>query len=249
MNNNTLLTGPGFFVQGLRTIFDSTLRWFVLWPILINSVVFIGLAYWAISWFYEWQSAIVAGLPSWLSFLEYLLIPLFAIGVALMFFFMFTVVGNFIAAPFNAILSEKIQLREGVELPGMQLKDWFAILPKSMAREFRKLCYYLPRAIVLLALSFIPVINLAIPVLWFLFNGWMMALQYCDYAADNRQVPFKTMVACLKAHNPQSWTMGATISLVMSIPFVNLVIMPAAVAGATLFWEGRIEATRTTEGE
>ena len=134
-------------------------------------------------------------------------------------------------------------------MPEMHLKDWLAMVPKSMAREFRKLCYYLPRAIALIVLSFIPVINLICPVLWFLFNGWMMALQYCDYPADNRQVSFNTMMARLKQHNPQSWTLGATVSLVMLIPFVNLVIMPAAVVSATLFWERRIETSKGEEGE
>jgi uncharacterized protein involved in cysteine biosynthesis len=67
-------------------------------------------------------------------------------------------------------------------------------IPRIMKREWQKLAWYLPRAIVLLLLYFIPGIGQTVaPVLWFLFSAWMLAIQYCDYPFDNHKVPFKTM--------------------------------------------------------
>lgn len=55
-------------------------------------------------------------------------------------------------------------------------------VPRIMKREWQKFAWYLPRAIVLLILYFIPGIGQTIaPVLWFLFSAWMLAIQYCDY--------------------------------------------------------------------
>ncbi len=244
MNKNAPLSGPSFFLEGLRMIFNPALRWFVLWPLLINIVVFSGIIYWTSQQFSFWMETLIGWLPSWLSFLEYALWPLFFLAIAAVVFFTFTVIGNLIASPFNALLSEKVQRMEGAQLPDMELKDWLVILPRSIGRELRKLQYYLPRALVLLILSFIPLVNLLSPFLWFLFNGWMMAIQYCDYAADNRMVSFTDMMKRLKQNNPGVWTFGATVSVVMLIPLVNLLIMPAAVVGSTLLWERRIEVNK-----
>ncbi len=55
-------------------------------------------------------------------------------------------------------------------------------IPRIMKREWQKLARYLPRAIVLLLLYFIPGVGQTVaPVLWFLFSAWMLAIQYCDY--------------------------------------------------------------------
>ena len=214
------------------------LRGYVLWPLLINVVVFSGIFYWSSGIFSEAMNALTGWLPDWLAFLEYLFWPLFFLMMLAIVFFTFTLVGNLIAAPFNALLSEKVQKMEGAQLPDLGWKDLLAILPRSIIRELRKMAYFLPRALVLLLLSFIPVVG---AVLWFAFNGWMMAIQYCDYPADNRGISFPETLQRLKQNNPTSWFFGSMVNLVMLIPLVNLVMIPAGVVGASLLWERKIE--------
>ena len=242
--NDSMTRGPGYFLEGLKMLPEPALRWFVLLPLLINVLVFGGLVYWTFQQFGLWMEDLSGWIPGWLSFLEYLLWPLLSIAVLGVVFFTFTIIGNFIAAPFNGLLAEKVQQRNGADdLPDYQLKDWLTLLPGSICRELRKMKYYLPRALLLLILSIIPVINLVSPVLWFIFNGWMMSIQYCDYAADNRGVSFNDMLEKLRTSRTSAWGFGATVSLVMLIPFINLVIMPAAVAGSALLWEQQMEST------
>ena len=214
------------------------LRGYVLWPLLINVVVFSGTLYWSSGVFSEVMDSLTSWLPDWLAFLEYLFWPLFFLMMLAIIFFTFTMIGNLIAAPFNALLSEKVQQMEGAQLPDSGWKDFLAIVPRSIVRELRKMAYFLPRALVLLLLSFIPVVG---AVLWFVFNGWMMAIQYCDYPADNRGISFPETLQRLKQNNPASWFFGTTVNLVMLIPFVNLVMIPAGVVGASLLWERKIE--------
>ena len=59
-----------------------------------------------------------------------------------------------------------------VAVPPPIIKD----IPRALWREVQKILYYLPRAIGLLIIGLIPVVNLVAAVLWFLFNSWMMAL-------------------------------------------------------------------------
>ncbi len=240
MTLNNSLSGPGYFVQGLAMIVLPQLRWFVLIPLLINILVFSGMVYWASGYFSQWMTRLTGWIPQWLSFLEYLVWPLLFLGLAAVVFFTFTIIGNFIAAPFNALLAEKVQRMEGADLPDMQLSDWLSVVPKSLGRELCKLLYYFPRALLLLLLSFIPLVGM---VLWFLFNGWMMAVQYCDYAADNRGVSFAQMKTRLRPQITKCWPFGAVVNLAMLVPLLNLLIIPAAVVGATLFWEREVESS------
>ena len=221
-------------------LLQPELRGYVIWPLLINVVVFSGIVYWSSGLFAQTMDSLTGWLPGWLAFLEYLFWPLFFLMMLAIVFFTFTLIGNLIAAPFNALLSEKVQRMEGAQLPDLGWKDLLAILPRSIFRELRKIAYFLPRALVLLLLSFIPVVGAA---LWFLFNGWMMAIQYCDYPADNRGVSFSETLAQLRKNNPTSWFFGTTVNLVMLIPLLNLVMIPAGVVGASLLWERKIQSS------
>ncbi|GAB1440997.1 hypothetical protein MASR2M36_37820 [Providencia sp.] len=110
-------------------------------------------------------------------------------------------------------------------------------------REFVRIGYYLPRALGLLVLFFIPGIGQTVaPVLWFLFGAWMMSIQYCDYPFDNHRVGFSDMKQALAKERVRNIQFGSVVSLLMMVPFVNLVIMPVAVCGATLMWVDRYRA-------
>jgi CysZ protein len=64
----------------------------------------------------------------------------------------------------------------------------------------------------------------------------MMAIQYCDYPMDNNKVSFRQMKVMLAERRLTSLSFGAIVQIGMMIPLVNLIMMPAAVIGATLFW-------------
>ena len=234
--------GLDYFLQGLKRLKEPAVLPFIAIPLTINILVFGLLIWWAGQQFSVWVDQALAWLPDWLSFLHILLWPLFALTIALVVFFTFTLVANFIAAPFNGFLSEKIQRERTPHLlpEDNGWKDLVAIIPRSIAREGQKLVYYLPRALVLLILTFIPVINLAAPFLWALFSAWMMAVQYVDYPADNQQVRFKDMLIQLKSRQrTQLLAFGGIVALFTIIPFINLIVMPAAVIGATFLWIDR----------
>jgi CysZ protein len=240
-------SGPHYLREGLKLILSPGLRLFVLLPLTINLLVFIGLIAVSLQQFSGWVEAFMPSLPSWLSFLEYLLWPLFVTLVLLMVFFTFNLVANIIAAPFNGFLAEKVEIvaRGQDNFPAFSWSELFAMVPRTLSREMRKLGYFVPRSIALLILSFIPVLNIIAAPLWLLFGIWMMAVQYIDYPADNNKVSWPDMLAWLREKRWQSLGFGGITYLALLIPFVNLLMMPAAVAGATLFWvhEGGSEST------
>ena len=105
----------------------------------------------------------------------------------------FSTIANWIAAPFSGLLAEQLEARlTGATPPDVGVFGIMKDIPRIMKREWQKLARYLPRAIVLLLLYFIPGVGQTVaPVLWFLFSAWMLAIQYCDYPFDNHKVPSK----------------------------------------------------------
>ena len=230
--------GTDYFTAGFRLVLQPGLRLFVLLPLSINLLLFIGLIGVAVQQFDVLLDTFMPSLPDWLSFLEYVLWPMFALLVLVIMFFTFTMMANLLAAPFNGFLSEKVEgVVRGTDLsPPFNWSELLAMVPRTISRELRKLAYFLPRAIALLLLSLIPGINIVATPLWIVFGVWMMAVQYIDFPADNHKLGWNEMLAWLREKRWQSLGFGGMTYLVLLIPVVNLLAMPAAVAGATLFW-------------
>lgn len=233
-----VLSGPQYLREGLKLVLSPNLRMFVLLPLAINLLLFGGLIYFAGHEFSLWLDALMPTLPSWLSFLSYILWPLFVALLVLMVFFTFTLVANVIAAPFNGFLAEKVEVvvRGEDPFPAFSWGELMAMVPRTFGREMRKLGYFLPRAVGLFILSLIPVVNVVAAPLWLIFGVWMMAIQYIDYPADNNKMSWQDMLAWLRSKRWQSLGFGGITYLALLIPGVNVLMMPAAVAGATLFW-------------
>ena len=232
------LGGPHYLKAGFQMIMRPGLRKFVLLPLSINIAVFFGLIYFSVQRFNGWVTQLMPNLPSWLSFLDYILWPLFVVLVLLIIFFTFTTIANIIASPFNSFLAEKVEViaRGEDHFAPFSWSELLAMVPRTLWREMRKLGYFLPRALGLLILSFIPGLNIIAAPLWVLFNIWMMAVQYIDYPADNNKVSWPLMLEWLQAKRWLSLGFGGITYLALMIPFFNLIAMPAAIAGATLLW-------------
>ncbi len=232
------LGGPHYLKAGFQMIMRPDLRKFVVLPLLINIAVFLGLIYFSVQRFNGWVTQLMPNLPNWLSFLDYILWPLFVLLVLLIIFFTFTTIANIIASPFNSFLAEKVEViaRGEDHFPPFSWNELLAMVPRTLWREMRKLGYFLPRALGLLILSFIPGVNIIAAPLWVLFNIWMMAVQYIDYPADNNKVSWPLMLEWLQAKRWLSLGFGGITYLALMIPLFNLIAMPAAIAGATLLW-------------
>ena len=233
-----VLSGPQYLRQGLSLVLSPGLRLFVLLPLLVNLIVFAVLIVLAVQQFGQWVDYFMPSLPDWLAFLEYLLWPLFVALVLLIVFFTFTLLANLIAAPFNGFLAEKVEVvvRGEDPFPTFRWGELAAMVPRTLGRELRKLAYFLPRALALLILSLIPGVNLLAAPLWLLFGIWMMAVQYIDYPADNNKLGWNEMLDWLRAHRWQSLGFGGITYAALLVPGLNILMMPAAVAGATVFW-------------
>jgi len=238
--------GISSFFRGLSLLTNPKLRPFVIIPLTINILLFSVLTYSAFLYFGGLVDWLMSFLPTWLSFLNWLLWPLFAIATAIIVFYSFNLACNLLAAPFNGYLSEKVE----EYLTGEQKEEAFSwqeiakLAPRSFARELSKLAYYLPRALIIFLITLIPIIDLIAPFLWFGFGAWMAALQYIDYPMDNHSISFKDMMNELRGRRMTSYSFGSLVMIFTMIPIINLVVMPASVVGATIIWTENIKSQK-----
>ncbi len=229
--------GANYLLRGAAMLPQPGLRRFVLVPLIVNVLLFIGAIWLLVNQFSVLIDYWMGFIPDWLDFLYWLFWPLFALLVLVGVYYGFSIVANLIAAPFNGFLSEKVENRlRGEPVTDEGWGEVLAMIPRSLQRELHKLAYYLPRFLLILVLTFIPGVNLLAPLLWFLFGAWMMSIQYCDYPMDNNKVSFNQMRQLMKAKRVTSVGFGGMVQLGMLVPVLNLFVMPAAVIGATLYW-------------
>lgn len=232
---NQFAAGLGYFVAGWRLLAQRQLLPFVILPVVINSVLMIGLIWLFFANIGTWLEAM---LPSYLEWLSVVLIPLLFIMLLVLFYFTFTMLANFIAAPFNALLAEKVEQQlTGEKLTEMGIAALLADLPRMLKREWQKILYSLPRLVALFLLGFVPVLGqTVVPLLTFAFGAWLLAIQYCDYPFDNHKISFARMRNALAQQKVMNFTFGSLVSLFTMIPLLNLVVMPVAVCGASVMW-------------
>ncbi|GHD42636.1 CysZ protein [Marinobacter persicus] len=232
--------GLGYLAEGFRLIRQPGLRLFVIIPLVLNVLLF-GLLFYFLAELFGILIAMVMGwLPdwAWLQALDWLFWLLYGAVILLMLAYGFVIIANLIGSPFYGYLSELTEKH----LTGQEVStdgSWAAIIkdiPRALWREVQKIAYYLPRALVLFILGLIPVVNLVAAVLWFLFNCWMMSLQYVDYPADNHKVSFPALRRQLAGVRLSAMGFGLPVALAAMVPVLNLFVVPAAVCGATAFW-------------
>ena len=242
------LTGAAGLLRGAKLIATPGLRRFVIIPVSINILVF-ALSIWVlVQQFSPMVEKWIGYLPSWLGWLEWLFWLFFALAAILVVFYTFAIVANLIAAPFNGLLAEAVEKHlTGQPLPsGGSLMTALKEAPSAIIDELRKIGYFLLRAVPLLILFWIPLLNLAAPVLWGLFSAWMMAVEYCDYPMGNHGIRFGEQRRRLRQRSMLSFGFGGATLLATMIPLLNFLVMPAAVAGATALW---VEQFKALEGK
>ena len=239
------VNGSLMLARGFELIKEPRIRQYVIMPLLINICLFGGLIWFGYSQFsplVEWMMDLV---PGFLDFLRWIIWIIITSMTAIVVFFTFTPIANIVAAPFNALMSEKIEEM----LTGQDINsdmNFMTLVVSSMGSQLRKLIYILLWSAGLFLVSLIPVINFISPVLWVVFGSWLLSLEYLDYPMGNHDLSFSQQKKVLSKRRGLSLGFGGMVMILTSIPIVNFFVMPLAVAGATAMW---VEQLRSTSSE
>ncbi|WP_428818879.1 sulfate transporter CysZ [Microbulbifer sp. MCCC 1A16149] len=260
--------GVNALIRGAQLLTRKELRPFIIIPLLINLVLFIALGAMMVSQFDDlgryigsllsdtpvdtsnmsWWRAILAKGADWAASVFQWLAWLIAIAVVLLFFlvygYLFGIITNIIAAPFNGLLAEKVEeLLTGHPPPPESISS---MVFRTLGRELRKLMYFIGWGIVIFIIALLTSWTVFIPaILTALWGAWCMAIQYVDYPLDNHQRSFSELKSVLMRKKFTTLGFGGSVMLAKMVPILNIFVMPAAVAGGTALWVERI----WTEGD
>lgn len=243
---NSLVSGAQYFLHGLRLLLHPQLRWFVLIPLIINCLLFAVLTTLLVQYFdrlTQWDLP----LPEILQFLEktlkWVAWLLIVVVVLIGYGYSFNIITNIFAAPFYGLLSQRTEeMLTGVKCPDEPLLQ---MIFRTIFRELKKLLYFVTRGIfillVMILLGLTLVLNFLAPVVGTLWSAWSMSIQYVDYAADNHRTEFATLRKILRKRRYSCLGFGGIVMGCSMVPILNIITMPAAVIGGTLFWVNEVK--------
>ncbi|MFK5969611.1 MAG: sulfate transporter CysZ [Candidatus Marithrix sp.] len=236
-----MLNGTYYFLKGLILITKSSIRIWVVIPLSINIILFSALTYYSLLYFPIMLDTVITylQLPDWgvvFAIIRWIMLPLFIVFAMITFFFIFTFMANLISEPFNGALSRAVEryiTGRKVESPSESI---FKIIIGFIGEKLEKLWYYFKWILLLIIISFIPIINIISPILWFLFSAWIAALEYADPVLSNHGYSVPEQRKLLAKKRMLTLGFGISVIVAMFIPIINFFVMPAAVAGATQMW-------------
>ena len=229
--------GGQLFLSGLQLALSPELRRYIIVPATIGVLAFsftlilivIPLAGETGAWLQE-------NLPDWLGWLQTMLLIAVYITLGLAGFWLSSLIVTLVAAPFLGQLAEATWALSHATNQAAPA-NLLTTVGSSIGRELQKLRYHIPRLLGLFILSFIPGLNLFMPLLWFGFSAWLMAAQFADYASENQQQSFRFTLQQLAGARARALGFGVCVSFTLAIPFLNFLVIPAAVVGGTLLWQ------------
>jgi len=219
--------------RGFRIMRQPGVRIYAVMPLLINTVLFASLIWFGYEQFSPLVDYMMSGIPAIFNFLRWIIWIIISTFTAIFIFFTFTPIANIVAAPFNALLSEKIEIRLTGKTIGVN-SSFMKMARDSFLSQIRKLVYIIFWSAVLLLISLIPLVNFAAPFLWVIFGSWLLSLEYLDYPMGNHELNFTRQREILAARKGLSLGYGSSVMVLTSIPLLNFIVMPVAVAGATV---------------
>lgn len=231
--------GAKYFLRGFSLIRKPGIRRFVIIPFILNLLVFALLINYSYQQFGDLLSWLIPSEDSWLNWLRWILIPIFFSVVAVVMFFLFTVVASIVSAPFAAPLATAVEfyITGNEDSPPFNWQEFSASIIPSIVSELKKVLYYivitLPFIVLFIVAFFIPLLNVIASIAWLLVTAWILSVQYADYAFDNHGIAFTELRQRFGKRRFMAFGFGGSAMIMMSIPIINFILIPVAIAGAT----------------
>ena len=155
----------------------------------------------------------------------------------------FLVVGSMASAPFNDVLSERVDRATTGwrdEQP-FSTKGLMRAFVRTPVMEFRRLMLYVTITAVLFVLSFIPLVAVFTMPLQIAVSAGFFALDQLSYPLERRGIwTLREKIAYVRRHARASLGFGWALTLIFLVPLVNFLFIPVAVVGGPLLF-ARIE--------
>lgn len=231
-------------IEGLGLITEPGLRRHAVMPLLLSVVVFVLLLILAVYYFGGLVGWVDHRLPAWLAWAAWLLWIGLAFAYAFGFYFGFTAVVGLVGLPFFMALTNAVERRMTGRLPethrGMLYLTWIGFW-RQFPRLWNLFLWLLATCAASLVLFFIPLVNVLIGPLWFLFGAWTFAVMMSDFPLGARDLAWPQQHELIRGRRGRMFGFGVAAACMALVPVLNLFLLPAATAGVTALWVELLE--------
>lgn len=254
-----LVSGATYPLRALITFWHNPRLWqYVVVPILLNLAI--ALLLYGGLLFFGWQivdqvrTAIslwldnaIANLPTWLNFLQYIIVAL-AFLLRLLLILILLIVTGFFLTQFGVLLGSSWygQLSEQLEKIRTGKTEIIEVgfvseLGRAVLYELKKLVLIGVGGLFLLSFNFLPAIGtLGTTIGWLVLTATIICLDFLDAPLERRRLRFRSKLRIVFRSFPASASFSLVCLGLISIPLLNLFTIPLCVASGTLFACDRI---------
>lgn len=243
----------GFFapLRGMRFLLaHPRLLAYAAFPTLINIILILTLFFFGMHFSQSLANYIIPGQDQWYWVVLSYTIQIVLVLVLIVFgAVVFYILAGIICVPFNEVLSQKTeQLFDGVKTEepfslGLLTRDIII----SLKNEIKRTAIMLALLLFLLIVFLIPVVG----KIFYLIFGNIIAMLFLaydnlDYPLARRRLPFTVKWRFIFRHFASCLGFGAGALISVVIPFLNFVVIPLTVVGATILfceietWYGKV---------
>jgi len=243
--------GLSYVLRGMRFVYvqHPKLARYWVFPILITVLALGAVFYGAGSYYDDLGGAVWSLFPeSWndvtgwvgglLSALRWLIELIAGVLITFLGLVLVLVLSSVVAAPFNDALSEAVErILTGESAPPFSLRRMVADIGRTLRLELLKVLVYLAVVGPMFLASFIiPGVGQVLSLVGFVLTAVYLGIDYVDWPAARRNWSVSDRVAFTRRQLPAVAGFGTGVWLLLFVPLVNLLFMPAAVAGGTMLF-------------
>lgn len=232
-------TGVGFLLAGLGMYRRNTrLMLFGLVPAVI-ALVSLFAAFVAMVFFVDDLVVFITPyMAGWDASLRTTARVLIGIGIGVVWIILslllFVTLTLLIGQPFYEAISKRVEDELG-GVPGEIDVSFWKSLPRTIADSLRLGAFAAVVGIGVFVIGLIPFVGEVLgPVLGALLGGWVLALELTSVPFERRGLRYRHRKQALQQHRRMAIGFGAATFVCFLVPLGAVIVMPAAVAGATL---------------
>lgn len=205
---------------------------------IIYGSIFIFIYNKLIDWISKISGASSPDAGFWAVLLQVILLIIGFAVLLIVCYFLFTILGGIITAPFNENISQIVEEKITKEKVITGIGFWKDVY-LSIRGELQKLLFYFSILFVIFLLNFIPFIGNAVSAaLGIVFTFFFNALDFLDYPMQRKLMDFREKIRVTRRGGMLTYGFGAIAFLMMFLPIINVFMKPIlVVAGTRLYWE------------
>lgn len=243
---------------GVRIVGGSPALWpYVVAPVLITATIFFGTSFavWTGVPFLTaalWQPG--PATATWVSIAWTVAWIAVRLGIVFTIAFVLYFAAGLIATPFNDRLSEHVEtVALGAYEEPFSLRVLLGDLANSVLHSILSMILWLTVMAISMSLNLLPVLgSMASLVIGTVATALFLTREAMDGPLSRRRMSYLHKLRIIRHNLPIALGFGLVGSMLVWVPFVNFLLLPMAVAGATLLYshleqQGRVPSARGDE--